>query len=364
MHSVGSIHTSWKEAWLSIETKQFETFCKYLYKYKYKTHYLDHWYVNEGGKLDKKDLYLTFDDGYLDNLLVAYPIMKKYGIKGTIFINPEFIDPSSGVRTLENNKGETLGFLNWDEIRFLEESDVFDIQSHSMSHNFYFKSDKLIDIHDGSDKYHWLAWISKPERKPFWQLESQGEFTPHGYPVFEYYRALGLRRYFPDEKLIKLSEELYQKNTPKKQIIEHLNIFKKAHPGRFETNSEMENRFRYELFESKRILEEKLNKKITILCWPGGGYNEISLRLAQEAGYLASTVSSKDYISVDNSGKYKRIERYAMSSNVRRGGLFSKHRIKQSKFSYHLVMTLKYEQKDFLWICASKCRSLINFILP
>lgn len=365
MHSIGSVHTKWKEAWLSIETKQFEHFCKYLYKHKYRTHYLDHWYENEGNGLNRKDLYLTFDDGYLDNLLVAYPIMKRYGIKGTIFINPEFVDPSRGIRTLESNNGESLGFLNWDEIKFLDRSEVFDIQSHSMSHNFYFKSDKLIDIHDGSDKYHWLAWISRPERKPYWQLEEQGGFTPNGYPVFEYYRALGLRRYFPDEDLIKLSEKLYSKGKPKEEIMAQLNLFKASHPGRFETDQEMESRFRYELFESKKILEEKLSKKITILCWPGGGYNKASLRIVKEAGYLASTIASADNAGFfDNKGKiYKRIVRYPMSSNVRCGQFIGKPRICTATLNSHLVFKLKSEEHNIIWLLMAKVRSLINRFL-
>lgn len=362
MHSVGSVHTSWKEAWLSIETRQFEYLCKYLKKHKYRTHYLDHWYANEGKYTDKKDLYLTFDDGYLDNLLVAYPIMKEYGIKGTIFINPEFVDPSSGIRTMESNNGETRGFLNWDEIKFLDKSEVFDIQSHSMSHNYYFKSENIIDIHDGSDKYHWLAWINRPERKPFWQLESQGSFTSKGYPVFEYYRALGLRRYFPDEELIKLSEELFNKDMPKLQIIEYLNDFKRTHPGRFESDNEMEERFKYELFNSKKILEEKLNKEVTILCWPGGGYNEVSLRIAQEAGYLASTIASADNVgSFRNLGsRYKRIVRYPMSSNVKCGQWIGKTRIVTATLPAHLVVRMKLEEGNIMWKLFSKIRGLIN----
>ena len=291
--------------------------------------------------------------------------MEKYGIKGTIFINPEFVDPSTGIRTLEGNKYQTLGFLNWDEIKFLDKTSEFDIQSHSMSHNFYFKSDKLIDIHDGSDKYHWLAWINRPERKAFWQLEHQGDFTKKGYPVFEYYRALGLRRYFPDEDLISLSEELYENGVSKDKIIEQLNDFLRTHPGHYETDEEMEKRYRYELFESKRILENELNKKITILCWPGGGYNDTSLRIVQEAGYLASTIASADnarfYDNIGNS--YKRIVRYPMSSNIRCGQFIGKTRICIATFPAHLVLRMKKEEKDIVWSFVSKVRNFINRFL-
>jgi len=49
----------------------------------------------------------------------------------------------------------------------------------------------------------------------------------------------------------------------------------------------MKERYWYELAESKRLLEEKLNKKVEFLCWPGGGYNELSIQLSIKAGYKA-----------------------------------------------------------------------------
>lgn len=39
-----------------------------------------------------KDIILTFDDGRIDNYTVAYPIMKKYGVKATIYITTGFVD--------------------------------------------------------------------------------------------------------------------------------------------------------------------------------------------------------------------------------------------------------------------------------
>jgi len=43
-------------------------------------------------KLDKKATLITFDDGYRDNFLYAYPILKKYDIPFTIYINSGFIN--------------------------------------------------------------------------------------------------------------------------------------------------------------------------------------------------------------------------------------------------------------------------------
>src|SRR5690606_13426141 len=182
-------------------------------KERYDTLHLNEWYrlQNNPEEIHDKQLVLTFDDGYLDNWVYACPILKKYKLKATIFVNPEFVDTSEEVRrTLEDvwagrcKAGDlaTLGFLNWEEIKALESGGVMEIQSHSMSHNFYFCSDQIIDYYHGQENYHWLAWLKRPDRKPFWITDAQKDTFPSGYPIFKYGRALGLRRFFPHEAFV------------------------------------------------------------------------------------------------------------------------------------------------------------------
>ena len=54
--------------------------------------------------LPPKPVILTFDDGYLDNYQIAYPILQQFGFVGTFFIVTEFID---------NNRA---GYMNWQMI--------------------------------------------------------------------------------------------------------------------------------------------------------------------------------------------------------------------------------------------------------
>ena len=41
---------------------------------------------------------LSFDDGYLDNWVYVYPLLKRVGWKGAVYVNPEFVDPGEEPR--------------------------------------------------------------------------------------------------------------------------------------------------------------------------------------------------------------------------------------------------------------------------
>src|SRR4051812_32494787 len=43
--------------------------------------------VESEGKLPKNSLLITFDDGYYDNYLNVFPLLKKYNFKATFFLN-------------------------------------------------------------------------------------------------------------------------------------------------------------------------------------------------------------------------------------------------------------------------------------
>jgi peptidoglycan/xylan/chitin deacetylase (PgdA/CDA1 family) len=67
----------------------------------------------------KKQCVLTFDDGLVGNYHFAFPILKEYGFKATIFV---VVD------------GVSMGrFMNWEQLHELSENG-FSIQSHTMTH--------------------------------------------------------------------------------------------------------------------------------------------------------------------------------------------------------------------------------------
>ena len=65
-------------------------------------------------------VYITFDDGYEDNYTYAFPLMKKYNIKATIFIITDLI-------------GEK-GYLNENQIKEMVSSGLVSFQCHTSSH--------------------------------------------------------------------------------------------------------------------------------------------------------------------------------------------------------------------------------------
>ena len=332
-HSIGLEKTDWVTNYLSIPLIHFEHWFKYLQSNNYKTHFLDVWYNNSEKSLIKndKELVITFDDGYLDNWAFLFPLLEKYQIKATIFINPEFVDPGEKLRPnlkdywLNNiglNELKPIGFLNWAEIQYMQNSGLVDIQSHSMSHNWYFSDNNLIDFYSSEQKnYYWLPWIEDIKKKPFYMNAQSGDTVIEGYPIFNFGRSLGIRRYFPNPDVINYAMEIYanRQNESKNNLIRMVNdyAFNNQKYGEPETDKQMIARYEYEIMDSKQIIEKKLSKKIDFLCWPGGAYNDLSVLISEKAGYKASTIASKYKLThLNDTGPYKRIPRFSLGTII------------------------------------------------
>ncbi|MCA0152984.1 polysaccharide deacetylase family protein [Winogradskyella vincentii] len=367
LHSIGCENENWYRNWLSISLDHFENFCKYLVNNNFETIFIDSWLDDPNAK---NKVVLTFDDGYLDNWVYAYPILKKYGLKGTIFVNPEFIQNEIDIRynledvwdnKIDISELSPLGFLNWAELKTMQDSGVMDTQSHSMSHDFLFYSNKVVDIYTGQPEYSWLAWLSHPNRKPYYINEDQSKFIKHGTPIFEYDRALRTRRYFPDRQLNEyaINEYSNSKNTiNKKEFITKLNEKLNDLPGRYESDAEIESRYSYELKQSKTIIEEKLNKSVDFICWPGGGNNQLSINSAKDHGYKAMTGGSALKSKTTKIHDLKIIRRKAMTSFIQTSK--KDHYIKNPQF---LVTLFKYHNGNVLSKYAYRFRKLSLIIL-
>lgn len=84
-------------------------------------------YVEEGIPLPEKPVMITFDDGYYNNYLNAFPILREMGMKAVISIIVAETDKYS---ELDENR-ENYSHLTWDQIREMMDSGLIEFQNHS-----------------------------------------------------------------------------------------------------------------------------------------------------------------------------------------------------------------------------------------
>lgn len=77
-------------------------------------------------------LSITFDDGYRDNVEVAAPILRKFGLPATFFVATAFIG-SDHVPAWDRHLSRRPGWMTWDHLRALRDQG-FEIGAHTHSH--------------------------------------------------------------------------------------------------------------------------------------------------------------------------------------------------------------------------------------
>lgn len=92
----------------------------------YNTISLEDYYSYRRGEknLPKNPVIITFDDGYISNYELAYPLFQKYNLKATIFV----IASRMGAHNVE------FPHFSWEEAREMEKSGLIEIESHSFTH--------------------------------------------------------------------------------------------------------------------------------------------------------------------------------------------------------------------------------------
>lgn len=164
--------------------------------------------IKERKKIPPKTIAITFDDGYKDNYIYAFPILKKYNLPATIFIILSEVGRPQDDR------------LSWDEIKTMQDSGIITFGSHTLTH-----------------------------------------------PLLP------------------------------------------------SVNSESE--LKKEIFDSKRILEEKLGRKVNAFSYPAGRFNARIRQLVMAAGYeLAVTTNPGKKFANEDIFALKRLRISANSNNL------------------------------------------------
>ena len=276
---------------ISISPENFEIQIKYLAEAGYRSLHLPEFFrYLKGWNIPEKLVLITFDDGYADNYIYAYPILKKYNMKATIFpitafIKDKIVKRSSLMPNFDLlmktpvTKGGLDDFLSWEEMKEMGKSGLIDIQAHSHTHAAYFEGDRILSFYDGGMNTK-IGWATDGDSRP-------------GIPIYPSGPSLCARRYFDDKDLRnKLADYVEMHGggdfmLKPGAITELKDIVKKRGKlnGRFETEAESESRIMHELTLTKELIEIKLNKKVDYICWPWGSVDRKLMARARRAGF-------------------------------------------------------------------------------
>lgn len=84
-------------------------------------------YVYDGTPLPEKPIMITFDDGYYNNYLYAFPLIKKYNCKIVLSPIGKFTDDYSKI----TDEHADYSHVTWNHIREMIDSGLVEIQNHT-----------------------------------------------------------------------------------------------------------------------------------------------------------------------------------------------------------------------------------------
>lgn len=121
-HHIGNPCNEYDKPWLFVSPETFAGQMDYLLRNNFQIITLDglRLALLHKTSLPKKSIILTFDDGYKDFYLYAYPVLRRYNLKATIFITIGCFDKP--------------GFLTQVQLKKLVKSGLITIGSHTVNH--------------------------------------------------------------------------------------------------------------------------------------------------------------------------------------------------------------------------------------
>ena len=121
-----------EEADWIIEVENFEEQLKALKEQGYTTLSLSEFIDWKLGKIEipKKSVLITFDDGFLSNYHYAFPLLKKYEMKATVFVIGQYMQLGQGRKQWSGNVKEYLNLEMLEQAK--QEYPNIDFASHSL----------------------------------------------------------------------------------------------------------------------------------------------------------------------------------------------------------------------------------------
>jgi peptidoglycan/xylan/chitin deacetylase (PgdA/CDA1 family) len=221
------------------------------------------YYIQQRKTLPKKALVITLDDGYKDNYLYAYPILKKHHAPATIFLATGHIGTE---RLFWYNKAKYIF-----QATLLAKADLDDFGKLRLRS----RSDKL---EAGSLVVERLKRMPERERNSL--IEKLADALKVNIP-----EDLGKNAILSWDEVKEMSSDgiAFGAHTVNHPIL---------------TNVPLE-RAKWEIVQSKKDIEERLGQPVTAFAYPSGGHRDFNSQVAnsvKEGGFLCAVTAIPHWI--------------------------------------------------------------------
>jgi peptidoglycan/xylan/chitin deacetylase (PgdA/CDA1 family) len=203
--------------------------------------------------IDKKYAVITFDDGYVDNYSVAFPILKKHSVPAAFYIVTNYLDDvhipwwDEIAWLIRNSKNNKIQLGNWLNPINLSKGPI---SSHIQEALRRIKQDKVMSIESIISELESICLCKIPknirEKNLFVSWKQVNEMANNGMHIGSH--------------------------TVNHNILSHLD------------DNQQEN----EIIHSKKIIEERTSKSVTTIAYPVGGeytFNSTTESITKNAGY-------------------------------------------------------------------------------
>ena len=246
----------------------------------------------EEAKLNKKlppnPIVLTFDDGYQNNFLYAFPLLKKYKVPATIFVTTGFVDRTN--------------YLWTDRLEFIIN------HSHTNNIEFLWEGKKLIfELSNDEQKIttiisikNYLKALSESKKLLFLdklQADLKIEYNWDKIPSLLLPLAWDEIRIMKENGLITIGSHTV------------------THP--ILTNCSYKQQ-RNEIMLSRQRIIEELGEDCTLFAYPNGeinDYNHETIGLLKESGYMGAVTTVVGYIDKSNRDNFQ-LNRFGTGMNI------------------------------------------------
>lgn len=305
----------------NVSPELFEEHLKTIKKLNMNSLTMTEYFLN---KPKKNSILVTFDDGYYDNFKYVFPLLKKYGIKATIFLNTLYIDEKrkkepdiklnydANFEAIKNylsfRNAYSDQYLTWEEIKEMYDSGLIDFQAHSHKHMAMFTDSKInsFSIKEEMDYTDLYLYENLDNNLPI--FPKRGEYTG---------KALIIKKDF-----FVLFKDFFEKNLKninnKKEKLKIAQNFIDTHNSYFsyETEDEYKKRIKDEFLTNKNLIENNLKNKVLFFCWPWGHRSNETVAVLKEIGVQGFISTKKGTNSLKpNWNMIRRIELRNYSSS-------------------------------------------------